>query len=68
MARHRPRCRLVRPLPSWLQAQWLAAQTAPARRRIHAIKRLILRKVAPLRRRGLASRLRARVHRHYETR
>ena len=59
-----------RSLSAWMvQARdWALRQTAPARRRIHAIKRLILRKVAPLRRRGLASRLRARVHRHYEAR
>ena len=59
-----------RGLSAWLSRirDWALLQTAPERRRIRAVKRLILRKVAPWRRRGLASRLRARVHRNYEAR
>jgi len=61
-----------RSLSAWLARlrDWALRQTAPARRRIRALKRLIISKVAPWRRRGrgLASRLRARVHRNYEAR
>jgi hypothetical protein len=59
-----------RGLSAWLARlrDWALRQTAPALRRIRAIKRLIIHKVAPWRRRGLASRLRARVHRNYEAR